>query len=1442
MGTAVREYLDRYGPATSDPVQAYLARYRGPGLDVQPVTAPPGPIPQAPIEFATRPTVPDMTATQRVTTPVARATPADQPLTVARASRDVTTTREPRELFAGEAAFMNLDRRQQQAEEGAARRRKNLQETAHGLAEIGLRLYPGVNTLFSVAEGDIPGTILNAAIEGPIVAGLARRVGREAATGLTDDVARGLADQPLTAPVGRAEQIRQTLDATAPAVVPRTVSPIRRPTVAEKFVEEMTPAEREVNAAAAHALRVTDSRRNVGANVLDFEPEVAAVNARVAEAERGVLGNERGALGESGRIGPLYHGSPYKFDKFSTEKIGTGEGAAAYGHGLYFAENPAVARDYQQRLAGQARQLTPEASDALKAMDNLGFDTRGQAAGAILQHDDWATRWDIDPAHVPTLTAWREQALTNARGGALYHTELPNVSPDDLLDWDKPLSQQSAKVRAALEKMYAPEPLRGILNDALQGIESGNTTGETVYRILGGDAYATKLLNDAGLRGIRYLDQGSRGAKNIVVSLVRKSDGQLVMEKVFATHPEAESYAAEMQAKGMAAAIRNDATHNYVVFNADDINILNREGKGALKYLTGLTGAGAGAAGGAATINEDDSPAERAAKIAAGTALGAVAGGAAGVGLERLGTKGAAPIRAAAEAVDATPSALRLVPEDAPALTQTLKQGPLRKPEANTVARLVLPEDLSERVASIAREFEGPGHESFGQVKARAEQLLKTQNVPIDFTRGNRAEVLGAAALLKKNTEEAGQIARRLANPALTDVERTAGAQQLATLESQSRTLFNSITSAKTNQARDLAANRILANLSDVPEHWQYKAQQTAQRLLTDEEAAAIRGFLADGQRAAMLRYIAQLKPSTLTEKLTTAWKSILLTNPSTHATNIASNTVFQLTEEVARTPAAFFDWAITKISGGARTKTPTNAAILKASGRGAVKGLAEATKRIRGLPTGEELAAGTIPRITNMGHPLLTRLFHAPFAALDAADRPFFEAAVQGSLAEQATLLAQAEKLSGKALKARVSQLLALPTDEMVGRSLHDAAVRTFKTLSGSTKRDVDYTALGQVLSAVSNKGGVVGQVVVPFSMTPGAVATRFAESTPYGFVKGGLLWRQAIREAVDGLPNPALKQQAAETFGRATVGLAPIALGAFLYEQGKASGQTDVGDKTARATRRMLGVPDDAFQIGGNWVEFNRLGPQGMLMSLGAVMAQQFEQEDGGIGERVGQAAFAAGRTVTDQPFLQGVENLQRARESTEGASQYLAKLGASAVPAGVAAVARATDPTMREARTFSEQVQARIPWWSQELPAQRTAFGDERARMAPGAQNVFSPVRVTPIPTEISDQLLAEVARTGAQISQPSRQPGESGEAYSARLAQVGQAVRRNVLVTVASQRYRTPPGPRALAKHPEWARLSAAEVQRAYQAELIENAVREERGSQTRRATRAARRAP
>ncbi|OUO94740.1 hypothetical protein [Cloacibacillus sp. An23] len=51
-----------------------------------------------------------------------------------------------------------------------------------------------------------------------------------------------------------------------------------------------------------------------------------------------------------------WHGSPFRFDRFSTENIGTGEGAQAHGWGLYFAGDREVSEGYRKKLrSGRSR-------------------------------------------------------------------------------------------------------------------------------------------------------------------------------------------------------------------------------------------------------------------------------------------------------------------------------------------------------------------------------------------------------------------------------------------------------------------------------------------------------------------------------------------------------------------------------------------------------------------------------------------------------------------------------------------------------------------------------------------------------------------------------------------------------------------------------------------------------------------------------------------------------------------------------------------------------------------------------------------------------------------------------------------------------------------------------------------------------------------------------
>ncbi len=79
-------------------------------------------------------------------------------------------------------------------------------------------------------------------------------------------------------------------------------------------------------------------------------PQPSFLENTLAAVYRGIRPSQENLGGLVAAIKPVYHGSPHAFDQFKLDKIGTGEGAQAYGHGLYFAENPGVAKQYAAQL------------------------------------------------------------------------------------------------------------------------------------------------------------------------------------------------------------------------------------------------------------------------------------------------------------------------------------------------------------------------------------------------------------------------------------------------------------------------------------------------------------------------------------------------------------------------------------------------------------------------------------------------------------------------------------------------------------------------------------------------------------------------------------------------------------------------------------------------------------------------------------------------------------------------------------------------------------------------------------------------------------------------------------------------------------------------------------------------------------------------------------
>jgi len=238
------------------------------------------------------------------------------------------------------------------------------------------------------------------------------------------------------------------------------------------------------------------------------------IAGKAPQIANGLLQMERNAMAprtlnpQTGAI--VWHGSPHKFDKFDSSKIGTGEGAQAYGHGLYLAESPDVANGYKSTLSG-LDQLTPEGR-AARYMDRANGDTQ---RAMRLAWDDYNASADS-----PTMMNAAYAAIEKLQSGktpspSLYKVDLPDEVIAKMLDWDKPLSQQAPEVQAIFgtsNKMTGAQALKAIEANPEQYFSQTMSGKDLTGAMIRPERGSSEFLKQKGIPGIRYLDGGSRGA------------------------------------------------------------------------------------------------------------------------------------------------------------------------------------------------------------------------------------------------------------------------------------------------------------------------------------------------------------------------------------------------------------------------------------------------------------------------------------------------------------------------------------------------------------------------------------------------------------------------------------------------------------------------------------------------------------------------------------------------------------------------------------------------------------------------------------------------------------------------------------------------------------------------------------------------------------------
>ena len=323
-----------------------------------------------------------------------------------------------------------------------------------------------------------------------------------------------------------------------------------------------------------------------------------------------------------------YHGSPHDFDKFDISKMGSGEGAQAYGDGLYLADQEKLARSYRDQLSKDLnakvgnKKLSDYYDEFSNYADSLPAGEMSEKAYeklAFLEQLELTSNFDdaIKMIESKDVLDWAEGTIKpNFKPqGNMYEVKI-RANEEDFLDWDAPIDEQSEIVQKGLleiftggdqilKELYRDNPA-GLLDtfddnqikagyNAYNDIVARNTdkSKQTIFtnnyqdfrspEAAAGRKIASEKLNKQGIKGIRYLDAGSRGM-GFEVKLDHKGIPYETEPILARSRKEAEELANSYSKKGFGANIKQQGSRNTVVFNDDILDIIRKYG------LVGSTG------------------------------------------------------------------------------------------------------------------------------------------------------------------------------------------------------------------------------------------------------------------------------------------------------------------------------------------------------------------------------------------------------------------------------------------------------------------------------------------------------------------------------------------------------------------------------------------------------------------------------------------------------------------------------------------------------------------------------------------------------------------------------------------------------------------------------------------------------------------------------------
>ena len=230
------------------------------------------------------------------------------------------------------------------------------------------------------------------------------------------------------------------------------------------------------------------------------------------------------------------HVSPHKFRKFSTNHMGTGEGHQAFGWGLYFMTNAEVNRHYYGMFSGyeESYLLGGQAVDYYEFERKIGSILLKHGGDELYLGELRRVVVELHelPAHklkATKLTRNRSRKYLQAYRAALKEIAELGLGVEKI---NKPATNYRVELNVDDSNLLMfDEAVPAELHEAVRALEGGRSEGLVIqmpeasketwpgYRIyneltrkLGSAKAASEWLAERGVKGIKYLDGGSRSA------------------------------------------------------------------------------------------------------------------------------------------------------------------------------------------------------------------------------------------------------------------------------------------------------------------------------------------------------------------------------------------------------------------------------------------------------------------------------------------------------------------------------------------------------------------------------------------------------------------------------------------------------------------------------------------------------------------------------------------------------------------------------------------------------------------------------------------------------------------------------------------------------------------------------------------------------------------